>query len=59
MQMVSVRTLTLLLVLLLSVVSYQYLATTRAAQTHVVWLAGDHPSIERHLPVEAGCSVNR
>jgi len=55
---VSLRTLTLLLVLLLAVVSHQHLATARAAQTHVLWLAGDCPSIEKHLPAETGCPVN-
>ena len=40
------RTLTLLLVLLLAVVSHQYIATAQAAETHVLWLAGDCPSIE-------------
>jgi|MudIll2142460700_1097286.scaffolds.fasta_scaffold1275166_1 hypothetical protein len=34
------RTLTLLVVLLLAVVSHQYLATARAAQTNTLWLAG-------------------
>lgn len=58
MRRVSIRTLTLLLVLLLGVVSHQYLAAARGTETRVLWLAGDCPSIERHVPVGTGCSVN-
>lgn len=48
MQTVSVRTLALLLVLLLAVVSHQYMATAGAGQTYVLWLAGDCTSVEMH-----------
>jgi hypothetical protein len=40
------RTLTLLVVLLLTVLSHQYMATARAARTNALWLAGDCTSSE-------------
>lgn len=44
MQRVSVRTLALMVVLLLSVVSHQYIKCTPAAHAEVLWLAGDDPN---------------
>lgn len=40
MHQVSVRTLTLLVILLMAVVSHGYLSTARAEQVKVYWLAG-------------------
>jgi hypothetical protein len=45
MRRVSIRTLTLLLVLLLAVVSHQYLAMARPC-TAVIWLAGNYSTVE-------------
>lgn len=44
MQRVSIRTLVLMVVLLLSVVSHQYVKCTPAAHADAVWLAGDDPN---------------
>jgi hypothetical protein len=41
MHRVSIRTLTLLLVLLAAVISWQYLAKARSPRPGAIWLAGD------------------
>ena len=41
---VSVRTLTLMLLLLVAVISHQYIQVVPAAHAEVVWLAGDDPN---------------
>ena len=44
MQSVSVRTLTLMVLLLVAVIAHQYTACIPTARADAVWLAGDEPN---------------
>lgn len=57
MQQVSIRTLTLLVVLLLAVASHQYLAMVRPS-SDAIWLAGNCNTVEHHPFDRTGCTVN-
>jgi len=55
---VSIRTLALLLVLLMAVVSFEYLAATRGGGPDAVWLAGDGDPIVRAPFPKTGLTVD-
>ena len=54
MQRVSVRTLTLMVLLLFSVIAHQYLDWTPTASAEAVWLAGNDPNGVDDPPPEIG-----
>ncbi len=51
MQKVSVRTLTLMLLLLAAVLAHQYVAVVPTARADVVWLAGEDPNDPNEGPI--------
>jgi len=55
---VSIRTLALLLVLLMAVISFEYLAAARRGGPDTVWLAGDGDPIAQTPCPEAGLTLD-
>ena len=55
---VSIRTLALLLVLLMAVISFEYLAAARRTEPDAVWLAGDVDPIAQMPHPEAGLTAD-
>jgi len=55
---VSMRTLALLLVLLMAVISFEYLAVASRTEPDAVWLAGDGDPIAQMTYPEAGLTLD-
>lgn len=55
---VSMRTLALLLVLLMAVISFEYLAAARRVRADAIWLAGDGDPIAQMPYPEAGLTLD-